>query len=178
MATISGGVPLGADDAVEPDRFESRHGFGNGRDIGHAGPALRRGDAERAQIAGVGLLQRRRQVVEDQLHLVGHDIGKCDRRAAIGHMHHLDPGQRLEQFRRHVDRGTVARRGIGNLARIGPAIVDQLLHGLDRLAFETTSMLVSCMMLATGTVSRMKSKGGFLSSELLMALLGPTNNSV
>ena len=30
------------------------------------------------------------------------------------------------------------------------------------MSFDTTSMLVSCMMLATGVVSRMKSYGNFL----------------
>ncbi|MGY4368103.1 hypothetical protein ACVW1A_004168 [Bradyrhizobium sp. LB1.3] len=39
-------------------------------------------------------------------------------------------------------------------------------------------MLVSCMMLATGTVSRRKSNGSFLYSEVEIALLGATNSSV
>ena len=46
------------------------------------------------------------------------------------------------------------------------------------MAFDTTSMLVSCMMLATGAVSRMKSYGSFLYSEVEIALFGATNSSV
>ena len=78
------------------------------------------------------LLQRRGQVVEDQLHLVGDDVGEGDRRAAIGHMQHVALGHRLEQLRRHVHRGAVAGRGVGNLAGIGLAVVDELLDGLHR----------------------------------------------
>ena len=93
---------------------------------GRPGQRCGRGDAERAHVAGARLRQRGRQIVEDQLHLVGDDVGKGDRRSAIGHVHHVAFGHRLEQFGRHVHRGAVAGGGIGNLARIGLAVVDQL----------------------------------------------------
>src|SRR5947209_9311550 len=72
-------------DAIESNRLESRHRFGDGGYIRHAGPALRRGDAQRAHAAAARLFQRRGQVVEDQLHLVGNDIGKRQCRPAIRH---------------------------------------------------------------------------------------------
>ena len=47
-------------------------------------------------------------------------------------MRHVALGHRLEQFGRHVHRGAVARRGIGYLAGVGLAVVDELLNGLHR----------------------------------------------
>ena len=47
-------------------------------------------------------------------------------------MDHVDLGQRLEQFRGHMHRGAIARRSIGDFARIGLAVIDELLNGLDR----------------------------------------------
>ena len=42
----------------------------------------------------------------------------------------------------------------------------------------TSITLVSCMVPATGTLSRMKSNGRLSYSEALMALLGPTKPMV
>ena len=71
-------------------------------------------------------------VVEHDLHLAGKHIGKRRRAAAIGHMHHVDAGEHLEEFTGHVDRGPVAGRCHVELAGIGLGIGDQLGDGLDR----------------------------------------------
>jgi len=100
--------------AVETDRLESRHGLGNGGNIGYAGPALRRGDAERAYAAAARLFECEGKLSNISCTLL-EMMSETPARSAIGHVHHVDLGHRLEQFRRHVHRGAVARRGIGDL---------------------------------------------------------------
>jgi len=57
-----------------------------------------------------------------------------------------------------VHGGAVAGGGVGDLAGVGLAVVDELLDGLG-IAFATTSMFGTSMNIATGTVSCRKSKG-------------------
>ena len=60
--------------------------------VGRSGSASRRFavvDAERPQLAGLDLRQRRRRDVEHHLHLAGDQVGDRRRRAAIGHMGHV-----------------------------------------------------------------------------------------
>ena len=71
-------------------------------------------------------------IVEHDLHLAGKHIGERRRAAPVGHVLHVDAGQHLEQFARHVDRGSVAGRRHVELAGIGLGVGDQLGNGLDR----------------------------------------------
>ena len=78
------------------------------------------------------MLHRGRRGVDHDLHLSADQIGERRRRAAIGHLHHLDPGHHLEQLGGDVLRRADAGRGITDLAGIGFDIGDQLGNRLHR----------------------------------------------
>ena len=71
------------------------------------------------------VLDRRRQVVEQHLHLSGDHVGERGRGAAVRHVGQLHPGHRHEQFAREVDRRAVAGRRQVDLVRIGLGVGDE-----------------------------------------------------
>jgi hypothetical protein len=88
--------------------------------------ALERGDAERAQRAGLDMREHRRHRREAHLHMPGHDILQRRSGAAIRHMHDVDLALRLEQFAGEMRRRAVAAGREADLARIGLGVRDQL----------------------------------------------------
>ena len=69
---------------------------------------------------------------EHDLHLSAEQVGQRGRRAAIGHMHHVDAGHHLEQLAGHMRRAPVAGRRHVDLARVGLGVGDELGNGLGR----------------------------------------------
>ena len=69
-------------------------------------------------------------MAEHDLHLPADQVGKRRRRAAIGHVHHVDAGHHLEQLAGDMDAAAVAGRRHVDLARIGLGIGDELGNGL------------------------------------------------
>ena len=72
------------------------------------------------------------RVGEEDLHLSAEQIGQRGRHAAIGHVHHVDAGHHLEQFGGDVGDPADAARTVGELARIGLGIGDELGNRLGR----------------------------------------------
>ena len=71
-------------------------------------------------------------VGEHDLHLSAEQIGQRGRRAAIGHVHHVDAGHHLEQLAGHVREPADAGRRHVDLARIGLGVGDELGNRLGR----------------------------------------------
>ena len=75
---------------------------------------------------------RQGRVGEEDLHLPTEQIGERGCYAAIGHVHHVDAGHHLEQFGGDVGDAADAARTVGELARIGLGIGDELGKRLGR----------------------------------------------
>ncbi len=132
------GVELGEDrlrrlrrrDHALPCRgVEARHaGVGKRRHVGQRREALFGRHRERAQFSGLDQRQRRTEIAEHQLDVAAHQIVERRRRAAIGHMGHLDAGhageQRRGQMMERADAaGAVAQRPfLGELDEILDAV--------------------------------------------------------
>ena len=78
------------------------------------------------------MLDDRRHVVEDHLHLTAEHIGNRQCRAAIRHMLHLHAGHHHEHLTRQMHRGAVAGRRHVHLAGIGFHISDKFGDSLGR----------------------------------------------
>ncbi len=111
-------------------RLESldRPGFGDRRHVGQRRAALAAGHRERDQLAALDLRQRRRQVVEHQVHRAADQVEQRRPRAAVREVDHVGAGHRLEELARQVDRGAVAARRHVELARVGARVGDQRAH--------------------------------------------------
>ena len=132
LSTISAGVFFGAPMPNHDARLVARHKFGHGRDVRQRLRARRGGHRQRAQLAGLDVLDRRGQGDEHDLHLPAEQIGQRGRRAAIGHVDHVDAGHHLEQLAGHMVRASDAGRRQVDLARIGLGIGDELGNRLGR----------------------------------------------
>ena len=132
LSTISAGVFLGAPTPYQRARLVARHEIAHGRNVRQRLRARRGGHRQRAQLAGPDVLDRRRHGGEHDLHLPAEQIGERGRRAAIGHVDHVDAGHHLEQLAGHMGRGPVAGRRHVDLARIGLGIGDELGNRLGR----------------------------------------------
>ena len=95
-------------ETVPGARLVARQEIGDQRQVRQHIRTRRAGDRKAAQLAGFDVLGAGRKIVEHHMHLAGEHVGERRRAAAIGHMLHVDPGQHLEQFARHVDRRPVA----------------------------------------------------------------------
>ena len=84
------------------------------------------------QLAGPHELDRARQVVEQRVHLAGHQVRIDAGRALVGHVQDVEPRHHLEQLARHVHRRAVAGRRERHLARIGFDVRDELSHRFHR----------------------------------------------
>ena len=102
LSTISAGVFLGAPTPIPCARLVARHEIANGRDVRQHLRARRGGHRQRAQLAGPDVLDRRGHGIEHDLHLPAEQIGQRGRRAAIGHVDHVDAGHHLEQLAGHM----------------------------------------------------------------------------
>ena len=98
------------------------------RHVGQAREALGAGIADRADFAGLDERQRRRRRHEHDLDVAGDQPGDGRRRAAVGHMHHLRLGQRLEQFGSKVKPVADAGRAERDLIVATACERDQLRH--------------------------------------------------
>ncbi len=133
LANDVGGCPGGRNDAEPEIGLQLRKaGLGRGRHVGQPLAACRRGDGERAQLAGLDLRDHDGRGVGEHLDLAGQQVG--DRRigAAIGHVHDVDAGLELEHLGEQMRRGAVALRAEHDLAGIGLGIGDKLGERLHR----------------------------------------------
>ena len=91
------GIGLGRREQPVPDR--DRHAlqlgmFGKARNVlGHR-RALRLGDAEGLDVAGLHVLHRHHQRQHRKIDLVAHQVGRNLRASLVGHMHHVDLADR------------------------------------------------------------------------------------
>jgi len=76
--------------------------------------------------------ERRRQIVEHHLHLIGEEIGNRWRRPPIRHVHKLDASHHHEQCAGQVHRGADARRAEIDLARIDLGVIDEFFDRVCR----------------------------------------------
>ena len=97
-----------------------------GGSVRRVAAALERGDREPAQLAALDQRQHRADVVEHDVDAAGDEVVERGPGAAIGHVQHLDAGHALEQLAGEMDRGAVAGRGEGDLARVGLGVGDEL----------------------------------------------------
>ena len=117
------------EDAEPRRRLEARKtGFRNRRHVRQRGRTRERRDGERAHLARLDLRQRRRQVVEHQLHLPAKEILQGRSAALVRDVGHLHAGHHLEELAGQVDRRSVARRCEVELAGICLRIGDELGH--------------------------------------------------
>ena len=112
--------------AVPHRHLVARHGLGDGRHIGQQRRALRLGDAEQLEPAGLDVLEALRAGGEEQLHLSADRVGDRRRAAAIRHVQHLDAGHALEQRGAQMIGRAGPGRRIGDLAGIGLGVGDEL----------------------------------------------------
>ena len=99
-----GGRVLGRADAEPRARLVARHEIAHGRDLGQRLRARRGRHRQRAQLAGPDVLDRRRSRCRTcTCTCPPMQIGERRRRAAIGHVHHVDAGHHLEQLAGHMD---------------------------------------------------------------------------
>jgi len=125
FSTTSGGAPLGVQMPYQTN-LVSGHGLCDCWDGGQRVDAFRRGHAERADVAGLDVLDRARQIVEKHRYLTAEQIRHRGRRAAIRHVRELDVGHGLQQLARHVRGGANPAGSKIDLARIGLRHGDEL----------------------------------------------------
>src|SRR5215510_16459742 len=105
-----------------------------GWNVGRRGEPRGRIDGEDTKLAGS--MQRhdlRGDVREDDGDLTAEEVVHGWRNAAIGNVQNVEPaGALLEQLRRNVSYGADAARAVGQSARIGRGIGDQLVDRADR----------------------------------------------
>jgi hypothetical protein len=82
--------------------------------------------------AGLDHAYHRQNAGEQRLHLAGHGAERRRPAAAIGHVHHLHAGERLEQLGRHVRAASRAIGRVVELARPRLRIGDELRERIDR----------------------------------------------
>ena len=130
---ISGGVPVGASSPNHElaSKPLTGPGFGDRRHVRQCGASLRARHRERGQLAGLDLRQRRRQVVEHQVHRAADQVEQRRPGAAVGEVEQVGAGHALEQLAAQMDRGAVAARRHVQLARIRARVADQVGDVLD-----------------------------------------------
>src|SRR5215510_11988398 len=85
-----GGRVVGRAHAKPGARLIARHEVAHGRDVGQRLQARSGGYSQRPQLAGLDVLDNTNWRYEHELDLPGDQIGDRRRRAAIGHMDHVD----------------------------------------------------------------------------------------
>jgi hypothetical protein len=101
-------------DAVPDAGLIARHEFSDSRNIRQrVGPRCG-GDAEGTQDTLSDVRKRIADGVEHHVHLPADEVVQGGGSAAVGHVHHVNPGQHLEQFSRHVAR--ISRAGRRHIA--------------------------------------------------------------
>ena len=87
-------------------------GLDHGRHLGQRRAAHRAADAERAQLAGAQMRQRRRNRAERHLGVAADHVDQRRRRALERHVQDVDPGHQLEQLAAEMQERADARRRI------------------------------------------------------------------
>ena len=82
-------------------------------------------DRQRAQAAGLDVLDRLRHRTENHLDLAADQVGGRGRAAPIGDVDQVHPGHHLEELAGNVLRGAGAGRPVVDLARVGLGIGDE-----------------------------------------------------
>ena len=98
---------------------------------GNASRSLVAAHRERPDLAGLGGAGDAVEALEHQIDVPGDQIVDRRRAAAIRHVLDLRPGHELEQLAADMAGRAVARRRVGELARIGLGLLDQFLHRFD-----------------------------------------------
>ena len=134
-ATTGAGVPAGANRANQPLPGQSCADAQLRRSVGTSGKASQRSAPTVGQCPQPpGLDMRRGDRVDDQVAVAGDDAGRRRGAAREGHVHRIEAAlvgqQRAAQMAGRAD----ARRGVVQLARMPPAIGDQLRHAVHRQA--------------------------------------------
>ena len=113
-------------DAVPAARLEGRHHGTHGRNVRQLFRCRRRRHAERPQLAGPDVFDRRGHGGEHDLHLSAEQVGQRGCGTAIGHVDHVYPGQHHEQCGGHLRDRAGAIRRYADLARVGLGVGDEL----------------------------------------------------
>ena len=105
-------------------------GFDRGRNVGRALAARGRIHRQDADLAGaVEAEQRAAEVRRHHRDMAAGEIGDAGRRALVGNVHDVGRAdQLLEQLARQIGQRAGAGRAVGQLARIGLGVGDQLLR--------------------------------------------------
>ena len=96
-----------AEAGAHVERWKPR--FGGRRDLGQQRRSLRRGDRERAQLSRLDRRRHAADAGELHLHVTADEIGVRARRGFVRHVHDIDVGGQLEQFRREMREAAGAR---------------------------------------------------------------------
>ena len=112
-------------------RLEARiAAFGDGRDFRRDRRAFEAGDGQRPQLARLDVRQDADRVAEHDVQRAAHQITDGQRRAAIGHMRHLQTGFACEQLGDEMVGRADAGRAVVHRAGLAPGQRHELLHGL------------------------------------------------
>ena len=115
------------DDAVPRGDVEARQAaLGDGRHVGQLRRAPRARDRERDELAGLHVLQHRRDAGEHHLHVAAEQVVHRRRDALVRDVHRLDAGLDVQQLAGEVRAAAVARRREVELAGVRLRVGDQL----------------------------------------------------
>src|SRR5262249_27585209 len=117
-------------DAIPLAGLVARQELTQGRKVRQRRRALRGRYCQRAQPAGLDVLDGRGQCTEVDLQLPGHEVSQRGRYPAIRHMNHADAGHHLEQLAEHMGRASVAGGPHVDLARVGLRVGDEFRNRL------------------------------------------------
>ena len=90
--------------------------------------ALRRRDRKGPHRVGVDLRHGQREDVEHHRHMAGNEVLHCRRGSAVGNVNDVEPADLFELLGDDVAGASVPLRGVGQFARIGLRMRDQLLQ--------------------------------------------------
>ena len=101
--------------------------FGQRGHLGVQRRAVRAADGQQLELAGLHLLEARARI-EPELQLAAEHVVQRRAGALVGHVDGIDLGRLLEHFAGQVGRAAGPRRAVGQLARIGLQVFDEVLH--------------------------------------------------
>ncbi len=120
------------EDADPGREVEAGNELRHRRHIGHLGRTPGAVAGDQGDLPGLNATAEGRIGREQRVDVPAQQRRHRFARAAERHMGHVELELRLDRFHGEVMRGADAGRSVVDLARVGPCIVDELLHGLDR----------------------------------------------
>ena len=103
----------------------------DGRQVRERRRSLVAAHRERPDLAGLGGAGNAIEALEHQIDVPGDQVVDRRRAAPVRHVLDLRAGHEFEQLAADMAGRAIARRRVGELARIGLGLLDQLLHRLD-----------------------------------------------